>query len=250
MATTVTSSTGTNTSATSQAAIKVQVGGCITEALKSALEAQLIIEFPDALGSSGTLDVLTSTAVNQLVTQLVASAEFATLLNTTLSSQTYIDQVVASTLASGTFTTALSAAIAAALADPANITTIGDALCADTAFQTCITSVVTTSAAFITAVETRFQVLVNALNLFECATESYTVQAGNVITIPVNGMTSNEYFLSYNPISFTATGGGTSMADSFLNVSTKTPTSIQIIFPSLLPGDSVLVNWLRTKCDI
>lgn len=247
---TVETSTGSNTSATNQAVLKVAVGGCITEALKSALESQLIIEFPDALGGTSTIDVLTSTAVNQIVTQLVEDPAFAEVLNSTVSSDTYVDTVVESLLANTGFADAVNAAVLAALAEPTNVTNLGALLCADSAFQSCIVSQVVNSPEMTTFTNALIVTYTQSLDLFRCTEAVYTVEAGNVVNVTIGGMDSNNYYFDYQVQGYTNTGGGTSSAGSLIVAGTRTPTNVTISFPSALPGDSVELYWVRIKCSI
>jgi len=246
MAVTTESSTGANTSGATQAVVKVAVGGCITQALKTSLESQLVIEFPDAIDATAGLAALSSVAVNQIVAQLVVSPDFDTLLGAKLSEQTYVDQVVASILASDTFKVDLTTAINTALASAENIATIETALCASESFQTCVTTFVVASTAAATLVDARIETALNALDTFVCAEQDHEVNAALTVNIPVTGMVTNDYFVSYVVTQYT---GGGNTDNAVAQTGTRTPTFYPITFPNTAPGDTVRIHSVRIKCD-
>jgi len=247
MAVTTDASTGTNTSATQQAVVKATVGGCLTSALATALESQLIIEFPDAITGTTVLAALSSVAVNQIVTQLVADTEFQTQLSATLSTDTYIQQNVDAVLASTQFQTELAAAVSTALTTAENIQTIEDALCASTTFQSCVTSVVVASEALTTVIDSRIDTQLAALDLFVCTEDTYVVSAARTINIPVTGMTNNNYFVSYVVTAYTPTGSGDAN-DSIPQTGSRQPTFYPITFPNADAGDEVTIHSVRIRC--
>ena len=246
MAITTEASTGSNTSATQQAVVKVQVGGCITSSLKDALESQLVIEFPDAIRGNVGLSALSSVAVNQIVTQLVASTQFATDLAAAISTEEYITQVVTAVLGSTQFQTDLTEAIKAALDSEDNIATIETALCASDTFQNCVNAFVVASTDFTAAVNHQINEVVNELGLFVCETRVFTLDPSKLALIEITNMNSNNYFVSWNVRNYTGSGN----SNNSYPAASPTPTSYPIVFPNAFPGDTVELEYLRVRCDI
>lgn len=247
MAVETTSSTGSNTSGNSQAVIKVAEG--VPEELKAILES-LVIEFPDALSSSGGIDVLSSTAVNQITTQLVASTEFQNLLQTTITTDPTITSIVTAVTGSTTFTDAIDSAIDTKLADSATITTLGQALISDATFQQAAIDALLSSADFTNAVQASVESYLQSLNLTSCATQTYTVVTGNVIEVPIQNQVDNDYWFDYQVIAYDNVGGGSSSDGSFIRLGGRTPSTVTIVFPNALPGDTVTLYHLTQSCRI
>lgn len=249
MAVTTQSSTGANTSGNLQAAVKVTSGGCITEALKDALESQLIIEFPDALDSAGNVDVLSSIAVNQIVSQLVVSTEFQNFLVSAITTDPTLSTIVETLLASAGFTTALNDSIDEKLEDSAVVEGIGQSLLNTDSFVTGMIDAMVSSSVFTTAVQTAIDSYLATLNLFTCSTQTYTVVAGNVVEVPVANQTDNDYWFNYQVIAYdNSVGGGSSSNGSF--IVNRTPSAVTINFPNALPGDTVTLYHLTQSCRI
>lgn len=239
------SGTGLNTSGLVQAIIKVTSGGAISDALREALETQLVIEFPDAIKSSGVIDVLSSVAVSQLVDQLLADSEFSTLLAEQLQEPTYVDQLITSLLASDAYQTAISESLAAALASQSNIDVISAALLDTDSFTDALLNNALNSSEFASKFEDLYDEKLTESDLFQCNETEYTVAAGNVVTIAVSGMTSNNYWFDYQ---VTAYSGGGDSNDSM--ITTRTFNSVTILFPNAAPGDTVKIYAIRIRCDI
>ena len=247
MAVETTSTTGSNTSANRQAAIKITEGGCITEALKSALESQMVIEFPDALTDSGNIDVLTSTAVNQIVSQLVVSTDFLLALSAQLQTTAVLNTIITALVASTDFNTAVDGKIDTKLADAATITAIGTALLASTTFTDAMVALILADSSVTAAINTAVDVRIAELDLFNCSTATHTVQAGNVVNIDLSPVQpDNDYWFDYQPRFFTPSGGGTNFNDSF--ILERTPIRVTITFPNALPGDTVNIYQVLINC--
>ena len=243
------SSTGSNTSGNNQAAVKVSVGGCITEALKNALESQLVIEFPDALSSPGNVDVLSSTAVNQIVAQLVVSDEFQDLLTTTITTDPTLTTIVDSVIASEGFSTALDTAIDTKLEDSETIDALGAALAANADFVTAMTSAVISQSDFTTAVENTVEIYLASLNISFCAEQTFTVVTGNIVEVPLQNQTDNNYWFDFHVRSYdNSIGGGTSAESGVIR--DRAPSTVFINFPSALPGDTVFLYSTVQSCRI
>lgn len=242
---TLESSTGSNTSANSQAIIKVSEGGCLTTSLASALEKQLIVEFPNALGSSGTVDVLTSTAVNQVVAAILVDPDFTTQLTALLQGDAFVQLAADNVLTSTTFATNLSTAIETELDTQARQDAISTFLQTDTAFLDAVTTYVLASATFTTAIQNRVDAYIASLSLFECTQGIYTVITGNIVNVPITSANGTNIFFTYNITSYDAAGGGT---DTTGDTVSWTPSQATISLPNTLPGDRVGVSSLRVNC--
>lgn len=248
---TLKSTTGSNTSAIHQAVIKVQEGGCITPALKAALESQLIIEFPDALGAEGLQDVLSSIAVNQIVSQLVDSADFALVLQTQLQTATVVTTIIETLLASEDFGTAVDTTIDEKLALPETIDTIATALLANTDFLEGLVQALLNDADVQEFVNDSISTQIEELSLFVCSTETYPVVAGNAVNVPIvptQPIPGNDYYFDYQVQLYTNSGGGTNAEGSFIDE--RTSNQVTIIFPNALPGDTVTLYHVRINCSV
>lgn len=97
------SNTGQNTSASRQAVITIASSGCLTPALAETLQKSMVIELPDTPSADGRIDVLSSSALDQIAAQLSASAAFQTLLQSTISESATQDAIVAALVADPDF---------------------------------------------------------------------------------------------------------------------------------------------------
>lgn len=249
---TIASTTGANTSAIHQAVIKVQEGGCITKALKAALESQLIIEFPDALGAEGLQDVLSSIAVNQIVSQLVDSSDFALVLQTQLQTSEVVSTIIDTLLASEDFGTAVDTTLDEKLALPETIDSLGTALLANTDFVEGLTQALLNDADVQEFIDDSISTRIEELSLFVCTTDVYPVVAGNAVKVPITPtqpVAGNDYYFDYQVTLYdNAGGGGTNAEGSFIQ--TRTSNEVTIIFPNALPGDNVTLYHVRINCSV
>lgn len=192
--------TGQNSSADRQAVISITSDGTlITKAFADALSSAMRIEFPASLDEEGRFDFLSTSALNQIVTQLPSNSEFQRSLGSLISQTQFTASLVPSITASEEFTSALDVSVSEAFANDSNLTTafnfvvnptnlprLGTFLSGETNFVTSISTAVIGTSEYQNDVEARISAAVERRSLVFTETLTLDSQRQVTVTFPLN----------------------------------------------------------------
>ena len=246
-------STGVNSSGNNQAIINIAPdGGLVTAALADALKSSLKIEFPTSEASSGVTDILTSTALAQIISQLSSNADFESKLSELLNQPEFIASISPLIVASEDFSKSIDDAVTLAMSDDAvlqtifsyinqsaNLAELGESLAGNEGFKSINSTNIITSEAYASDVQERIDEATS--NPFKIYSDSLVVDSSNDVTVVFNTVDYPDGV----PLPYVILGQHFSGAADSTNWVESSRTSRQVIYnlPSATIGHSLTLTY-------